>query len=94
MEVHEARGVILDTDVLIKLIKEKRLSQVTRSTDLYISFITLYEYLRGLSYLKKNLKREKKKLENSVTVLWPDNELIIKVSEIWYELRMKRITDR
>ncbi len=89
MGVQETRGVILDTDILIKLIKEKKLSQAAESIDLYISFVTLYEYLRGLSYLKKNLKEEKEKLENSIFVLWPNNELIIIVSEIWYNLRIK-----
>lgn len=89
METQETRGVILDTDILIKLIKERKLSKILRSMDLYISFITLYEYLRGLKYLNKDLQKEKEKLERSLTISWPDNKVIVKMSEIWFELRRK-----
>lgn len=89
METQETRGVILDTDILIKLIKEKKLSKIVRSIDLYISLITLYEYLRGLKYLDKDLQKEKQKLERSLTILWPDNKVIVKMSEIWFKLRRK-----
>jgi len=92
METQEARGVILDTDVLIELIKEKRLSQIIEFIDPRISFITLYEYLRGLKYLNKDLKKEKEKIEESLTILWINNEILIKMSEIWFKLRKKGAT--
>ncbi len=92
METQEARGVILDTDVLIELIKEKRLSQIIEFIDPRISFITLYEYLRGLKYLNKDLKKEKEKIEESLTILWVNNEILIKMSEIWFKLRKKGAT--
>jgi len=92
METQEARGVILDTDVLIELIKEKRLSQIIEFIDPHISFITLYEYLRGLKYLNKGLKKEKEKIEESLTILWINNEILIKMSEIWFKLRKKGAT--
>nr|MDO8045515.1 type II toxin-antitoxin system VapC family toxin [Candidatus Baldrarchaeota archaeon] len=92
MEVQGARRVILDTDVLIKLIKEKRLSQIFEYIEPHISFITLYEYLRGLKYLNKNLEKEKEKIEESLTILWINNEILIKMSEIWFKLRKKGTT--
>jgi len=92
METQETRGVILDTDVLIELIKEKRLSQIIEFIDPRISFITLYEYLRGLKYLNKDLKKEKEKIEESLTILWINNEILIKMSEIWFKLRKKGAT--
>ena len=92
MEVQGARRVILDTDVLIKLIKEKRLSQIFEYIEPHISFITLYEYLRGLKYLNKNLEKEKEKIEESLTILWIINDILIKMGEIWFKLRKKGIT--
>jgi len=87
MEVQGARRVILDTDVLIKLIKEKRLSQILEYIEPHISFITLYEYLRGLKYLNKNLEKEKEKIEESLTILWINNEILVKMGEIWFKLK-------
>ena len=48
--------IVIDTDVLIFLRKEKMLRRITLFYDVSITWVTLYEFLRGLRYIGKKRK--------------------------------------
>jgi len=50
---------------------------------MYISEITLYEFIRGC----KDPKRAKELLEECFSVIFNDNSIIKKASEIWISLK-------
>ncbi len=74
------KGVLIDTDVLIDYIKG--LCELPK-TQLYISEIVLYEFIRGT----KDIAEAKKTIEESFAVLFHDNRVIGKAASIWVELR-------
>ncbi len=72
-------GVLIDTDVLIEYAKGNlELPEVC-----YISEITLYEFLRGVS----DQKIAKRILEEEFIVIWNDNEIIERASKTYRELK-------
>ncbi len=88
MEIQGNR-VMIDTDVLIELVKRKLLSKFVAIYDVYISFVTLYEYIRGSFYKGFKPSKYKELLEESVIIIWSDNEILEKMAEIWYSLKKK-----
>lgn len=73
---------MIDTDVLIEYVKgncELSYAQV------FISEITLYEFIRGT----KNVEKAKEILEDAFVVVFHDNEIIRKASEIWVSLKKR-----
>ena len=80
--------VLLDTSYLIDLLKNKKFSEFLRKHDVYISEITLYEIIRGEYYVNPSkAKKLKELLEAVVKVIKLDNDIILKASEIYSELR-------
>ncbi|MCS7365894.1 MAG: type II toxin-antitoxin system VapC family toxin [archaeon GB-1867-035] len=72
--------ILLDTDVLIDI--EKGVSELPEG-DLYISIISLYEFIRGRSdYIEV-----KDVLEDLFTIIPIDNNVLIKATEIWRKLK-------
>jgi len=72
--------ILVDTDVLIDY--TKGLIDLPKKR-LYISEITLYEFIRGC----KDVKEAKSLLESAFVVVFHDNDVILKASEIWIELK-------
>jgi predicted nucleic acid-binding protein len=72
--------ILVDTDVLIDY--TKGLVDLPRKR-LYISEITLYEFIRGC----KNVREVKALLESAFVVVFHDNDVLVKASEIWIELK-------
>ena len=83
------RELILDTDVLIFLVKEKLLPTFQRKFYGYITTITLYEYVRGRAYFGADIGDEKKNLEQMFTVLNITNSVVKKMCRMYIELRRK-----
>lgn len=81
--------ICIDTDLLIDIAKRKLIRYVTKKLNLHITFITLYEYLRGLAYLGRDLEGSKEELESRFNILWLTNKAILKSSTIYSELRRK-----
>lgn len=81
--------VLIDTDVLIEYVKGK--IEFNRIYP-YISELTLYEFIRGTF----DPERSKKLLEESFTILWINNDIILIATKIWQELKKsgKLIDDR
>ena len=73
-------GILVDTDVLIEY--SKGLLELPFAP-LYITEITLYEFIRGT----KDIGEAKKALEEGFIVLFHDNAVIKKASEMWVELK-------
>ena len=82
-------GIIVDTDVLIALVKKNLLDSFLWKFDGHITVITLYEYVRGRGYFGKLLEEEKNWLEKMFTILPLSNDSLLKASEIWITLRRK-----
>ncbi len=74
-------GVLIDTDVLIDFVRGK--AKLPEAKVHYISEITLYEFVRGT----RDLRRAKALLEETFSVLWVDNDVILTASRLWRGLR-------
>ncbi|MCD6163993.1 MAG: hypothetical protein J7J30_00945 [Candidatus Odinarchaeota archaeon] len=92
MAVQNARRtrVVIDTSVLIDLIKSGKLIQFAEKYDGCITSVTLYEYLRGELYLGRNISEIKNFLEKIFDILYMDNDAIRKACELWLSLAKKR----
>lgn len=81
--------VLIDTDALIEYVKGN-----IELNGIYpcISELTLYEFIRGTS----DPERAKKLLEESFTILWINNDIVLIATKIWQELKRsgKLIDDR
>jgi hypothetical protein len=73
-------GVLVDTDVLIDFVNEK--TELPNSP-LYITEVTLYEFIRG----SRDISKSKALLEEAFSVIYHENPIIQKASEIWVTLR-------
>ena len=74
--------ILIDTDILIEYAKGR---MDIPDLPIYISEITLFEYIRGTD----DPDKFKKILEESFPVIWIDNDIILKAVEIWIRLREK-----
>lgn len=83
------REVLIDTDVLILLVKTRLLPEFLSKFTGHISVITLYEYIRGRAYFGHSVDDEKKYLESMFTVVGIDNRVIRKLCELYVELRRR-----
>ena len=75
----------LDSDALI----EAYAAGIANFGGLHTTCISLYEFLRGLAYLKKDVAEYKAHVELHLGVLGLDNEAIIIASKIFGELKSK-----
>ena len=75
-------GILVDTDVLIDY--TKGFTDLPKK-QLYISEITLYEFIRGC----RDVRKAKELLESAFIVVFHDNDVLVKASEIWIELNKK-----
>jgi predicted nucleic acid-binding protein len=71
----------VDTDCLIDYYKGGL--ELNPEDSHHVSEITVYEFIRGT----RNVKEAKKILERSFSIVWLDNEILEKASEIWRSLR-------
>jgi len=83
------KGVLVDTDVVIDYVRG---STELPGEPLFITEITLYEFVRGT----KDIPKAKRLLEESFSVIFHDNPITQKASEIWVKVkgRGKILDDR
>ena len=82
----------LDTSILIELARRKLLKYVNPFIDeFYITELTLYEYLRGIGILGRDLEKAKDMLEKPFYIIRFTNQSIKKASEIYFTLFKKGI---
>jgi len=75
--------VLIDTDSLIDYYREKL--ELNPEDTYHISEITAYELVRGT----KDIEETKRMIEESFTIIWLDNRIMIKASQIWRDLKKK-----
>ncbi len=75
-------SVLIDTDVLIDVMRNKELLWEMQLRGSAISIITLYEYLFGECYIGKDIKTVKESLEKIFQVIDLDQQIICKAIEI------------
>lgn len=76
-------GACLDSDALIEAYQ----AGIARFSGLYTTCVSLYEFLRGLAYLGKDLEEYKAHLEAHLNVLALDNKAILQASRMFGELK-------
>jgi len=86
----ESSGVVVDTNIFIDYLrardkKNTDLYKISDSSIIYISAVTLYELLMGATNEQK--REDVRLLTEDVIVLPFDEEISIKASEIYHELR-------
>ena len=81
--------LIVDTDVLIALVRNELLDAFQWKFYGYLTVITLYEYVRGRGYFGADIESEKEQLEKMFTILNITNEVLKKMCEIYIELRRR-----
>ena len=81
--------IVIDTDVLIALVKARKLEDFLIRYEPYITIITLYEYVRGEVAIGIEVDESKKSLEEAFNVLLLDNDAIKVASVIWSKLKSK-----
>jgi tRNA(fMet)-specific endonuclease VapC len=73
----------LDSDALIEAYQ----AGISRFSGLHTTCISLYEFLRGLAYLKKDVGEYKTHLESHLNVLGLDNQGIVQASKMFGDLK-------
>ncbi len=79
----------LDTSVLIELSRHRLIGYVDIEDGLTLPAIVLYEYLRGLAYLGRDLKKARKALEKRFTIIELDGRIAEEAAAIYANLRAK-----
>ena len=74
--------VLVDTDYLIDV--EKGRAELPRA-QVVISWITLYEFIRGRS----DYAEAKSKLERALVVAYPTNDILVKAVEVYRDLKKR-----
>jgi len=97
--VDEESEFVIDTNVIIFLRKRRILDKLPLFYTMHITWVSLYEFLRGLKALGKSdeeIRSMKKKLEKIFNVLWPSNRTVEILCDVWNTLRLRgiRIDDR
>lgn len=76
------KGVLVDTDMLIDYVKG---AAELPLEPLFITEITLYEFVRGT----KNVSKAKALIEEAFLIVYHDNPIIQKASEIWVQIKRR-----
>ena len=76
-------GAVLDSDALIEAYE----AGISKFGGLYTTCISLYEFLRGLAYMKKDVREYLAYIESHLNVLPLDNAAIGEASSIYGELK-------
>ena len=75
------RQVLVDTDVLVDISKGRY--EIPNNYDVFISEVTLYEFMRGF----RRPLLAKKALDTFATVLFADNKVLLRAAELWRVLK-------
>ena len=78
-------SAVLDSDALIEAYD----LGIEKFSGRWTTYISLYEFLRVLSYMGKQVAEHKSHVEGSIEVLPLDNQAVLKASELYGALRKK-----
>lgn len=88
MDIRHSKGseLVIDTNVLIDLIKEGTLEKFVVNFNPFLTKLSLFEYLRGELYIGHEIQKRKQTLEEIFTILQLDNKALRKACQLWAEL--------
>ncbi|RLE58925.1 MAG: type II toxin-antitoxin system VapC family toxin [Thermoprotei archaeon] len=86
-----AEKILVDTDVLIEAFERRNEAILGKlfNYNIYVSYVSLYEYLYGFKYIGKDVVKEKDMLEKVVNIVYPSQDVILKTLEIDVDLSRK-----
>jgi len=86
-----AEKILVDTDVLIEAFERRNEAILGKlfNYNIYVSYVSLYEYLYGFKYIGKDIVKEKDMLEKVVNIVYPSQDVILKALEIDVDLSRK-----
>lgn len=86
-----AEKILVDTDVLIEAFERRNEAILGKlfNYNIYVSYVSLYEYLYGFKYIGKDVVKEKDMLEKVVNIVYPSQDVILKALEIDVDLSGK-----
>ncbi len=86
-----ADKVVVDTSFLIELLDRGRRDLVEYIIDkeVLIPFVVLYEYLYGYRVIGRDVSRRKRILEDLGTIVWVDQDLLLKLIGMRYRAEEK-----
>jgi len=86
-----AEKILVDTDVLIEAFERRNEAILGKlfNYNIYVSYVSLYEYLYGFKYIGKDVVKEKDMLEKVVNIVYPSQDVILKALEIDVDLSRK-----
>ena len=78
------KKVVVDTSVLVDALEEgdEELLAALVEREVLVPYVALYEYLYGYLYLGKDAEKEKRVLEELFTIVYPDQQVLMKALEI------------
>lgn len=82
------KKLIIDTSVLIDLIKKRKIEELLKYSGANISIITLFEFLRGIK-TKQGRLRAAKDLRKLFNIIGLDEFTVILAAEIYKQLEQK-----
>lgn len=83
-----AEKVVVDTSILVEALErgDEKLLLKLAQVEGYVPYVALYEYLWGYIYLGRDHGREKQLVEKLFTVVYPDQDVLVRAAEIDVEL--------
>jgi len=81
--------ICIDTDVLIDIARKRLIGYVSKELGIHLTSITLYEFLKGLAYIGRDIATSKDELESRFNILWLTNDVILKASGIFCKLKKR-----
>jgi len=81
--------IALDTNVIISLVKERKLDLFVSKYDACAPVVVEYEYIRGETKAGIDINESKETFENTFEILELNNESVKIASKIWSELSKK-----
>jgi predicted nucleic acid-binding protein len=78
------KKVVVDTSVLVDALEEgdEELLAALVEREVLVPYVALYEYLYGYLYLGRDAEKEKRVLEKLFTIVYPDQQVLMKALEI------------
>lgn len=82
----------LDVDVLIELSKRKLIPFIDAQDNLYIPSIVLYEYLKGIRLLGRDLDKVISEIKKRFHIIWTSYDVLKTAASLYTELKERGIT--
>lgn len=88
-----ANKVVVDTSYLIELLDRGRrgLLRYILDREVLIPYVVMFEYLYGYRVIGRDVSRRKRVLEDLGSIVWMDQDLLLRLIELRHEAEEKGI---